>query len=102
MTLTGLHTMLPMLATLLAYYLDSPDASDDIMSVKEMIHQFIDGKYGEVDEVEIAQVFETKVATVDTPGQIRANICTGAIVKCLEVHSMAQHRLLLFVVEVNL
>jgi hypothetical protein len=100
MTLNGLRTVLPMLASLLAYYLEFPDASDDIMTVKEMLHGFMNGKYGNVDEVEIAQSFEVEVAHAYSDEQMRVDLFTEGIVRCLEVHAMANHRQLLFVVEV--
>ena len=100
MTLNGLRTVLPMLASLLAYYLDSPDASDDIMAVKEMLHGCINGRYGRVAEVEIAQAFGVEVTQTYTEEEMRMDLCIEAIVRCLEVHSMASHQQLLFVVEV--
>ena len=100
MTLNGLRTTLPMLAALLAYYLDSPDASDDITAVKEILHGVMHGRYGAVDEREIVQAFRVESSPDYSSEQMREDLCIEAILRCLESHSLASHQQLLFVVEV--
>ena len=102
MTLTGLRTVLPLLASLLAYYLESPGASGDIMTVKDMLRGFINGEFGSVDEVEVAQSLGVADTHAYDAAQLRVDLCVEGIVRCLEVHSMAKRRQLLFVVEVLL
>lgn len=104
-TPVSFRTLLPALTFLIPCYTDvdsDQDDSNDLSTIHELVTNIMSGCYGRLDLEDLEQKYQAFALKTDTEDDLRRGICIEAMARCIEFGTMAQNRVLLRVMEVNI